>query len=194
MPTFKANCFGDVMQLNKTLCLWENTNHDMYMKNNFPEYSSIHLIRKSNNDDILEAVKAGTCDAALIGKSSFRLFQRDDEDCRVGTVSEKTLLSIQGSFALSADAGTKCTSLISYVLDLYMSEMKKDGFYDAAWDEVMKSGNSKCIAKQESAKFKWTTEEVEPLTLENLSGISRTWICFLSINCYSSRDEIWFDN
>lgn len=143
----------------------------MYMKNNFSEYSSIHVIRKSNNDDILEAVKAGTCDAALIGKSSFRLFQRDDEDCRVGTVSEKTLLSIQGSFALSVDAGTKCTSLISYVLDLYMSEMKKDGFYDAAWDEVMESGNSKCIAKQESAKFKWTTEEVEPLTLENLSGI-----------------------
>ena len=68
MPTFKANNFGDVMQLNKTLCLWENTNHDMYMKNNFPEYSRIHVIRKGNNDDILEAVKAETCDAALIRK------------------------------------------------------------------------------------------------------------------------------
>ena len=103
---------------------------------------------------------------------SFRLFQRDDEDCKVGTVSEKTLLSIQRSFALSVDAGTKCTFLISYVLDLYMSEMKKDGFCDAAWGEVMKSGNRKCIAKQESAKFKWPIEEVEPLTLENfLSGI-----------------------
>ena len=49
--------------------------------------------------------------------------------------------------------------------------MKKDGFCDAAWGEVMKSGNRKCIAKQESAKFKWPIGEVEPLTLENLSGI-----------------------
>ena len=181
VPEFKANSFEEVVQMNKTLCLWGDTNHDDFMKVYYP---NAKVERKTSNADVLNGLldEDDLCDAALTGKMSFSLFQHSDENCGslLRRVSDNIFLSVRGSFALKVDAGTHCTSLISHVLDLHMTEMRRDGFLDAAWDQILNKRTNMC----EDRSGSFSEDESTPLKMSDLSGIflCHAIACFISLS------------
>ena len=161
----------DVVELNKTLCLWEGTNHDSYVNASFPAYAQSDKLKKQqDNDQIIKGILNGECDVGLMGKTPFDLFERDEilnADClltRVGAILD----FIPAGFVTKIDTGSKCTSLISYVLDLHLTEMKDDGFFERAWEQIYKKkGFNTCNAGNVPE------EDIlsEPLHLTDMGGI-----------------------
>ena len=170
-PSVGVSSLKDVVELNKTLCLWEGTNQHSYVNASFPTYSQSDKLKKQqDNDQIINGIFTGECDVGLMGKTSFDLFERDEilnADClltRVGAILEY----IPAGFVTKIDTGSKCTSLISYVLDLHMTEMKDDGFFERAWEQIYKTkGYHTCNAENVPEEDMLT----EPLHLNDMGGI-----------------------
>ena len=120
------------------------------------KYPQMVLVRKQTEAGMFQALRqpwyggGGGCAAvltnlgtvdSLVGKAEINY------DCRVVT-SGRILMNLPAGFATSVDAGVFCTSLLHYVLDVHMQEMRADGFIDEAWqNHLAKSRTIDCSSK-----------------------------------------------
>jgi hypothetical protein len=121
---------GEIVRKGKSICIWGNTVHDDFLRKNYPTFSkSDKVVRKRGLFSVMEGLKNDDCDVAVTGKTYFDTSKNNEylnKDCTFTWVGEY-VQSIPAGMATAIDTGTYCTSLISYVLDLHMNEMKIEG-------------------------------------------------------------------
>ena len=82
-------------------------------------------------------------------------------------------MSLPAGFATAVDSAIQCTSLISYVMDVHLREMRQDGFSDAAWDaHIQKVATQTCPAvTQAVADTRAAKTQGFSLTIKDMGGI-----------------------
>jgi hypothetical protein len=103
------------------------------------------------------------------------MFQRTKEvnyDCAISSGLDVQIV-IPAGMATAIDTGRyRCTSLISNVLDYYLSEMLADGFVESAWkDHLNKIATIECIAEPPRGGGASSVDETFSLSLEDVGGI-----------------------
>ena len=132
------------------------------------------LVRKETEKDVFDGLKQnwyggnGGCGLVLTNLGTFELYQSQkssNADCSLAS-ERHVILSLPAGFATAMDSGIMCTSLISYVMDYHLQQMKSDGFIDRAWqDHITRISTIKCGASEPSL-----VENVS-LTLKDMGGI-----------------------
>lgn len=81
------------------------------------------------------------------------------------------ILNLPAGFATAVDSAVLCTSLISYVLDLHLSEMERDGFISQAWqNHLQKISQHDCTGKGPD----FSDQPDSSLSLKDMGGIFLT--------------------
>ena len=173
VPNHKS--LENVIRLEKTMCVRKNTQHDTFLTRKYPIFAEPEkgmVLRKNSNDELLKGILDGDCEFGLIEESTFHLYQRTTHNCKLLKVGE-SIKAIRAGFATKMDSGTFCTSLISYVLDLHLLEMKKDGFFDDAWDRTLdQQGVKKCSSDKKPSFFESEDDTSgDPLEIRDMWGI-----------------------
>ncbi|CAB9499481.1 expressed unknown protein [Seminavis robusta] len=119
------------------ICTWENTNTDLYVKENYP---SAYRIPKKTIEEVYDGLNRGECQYALETVTNWELSRRIrsfNPTCELEWVGEPLyrIKEVKAGFASKADSGNLCTNLVRDVLNLHMEAMKNDGFIDDAWEE-----------------------------------------------------------
>ena len=134
----------DIVRKGKSICIWGDAVHDDFLRKNYPTFSkSDKVVRKRGLFSVMEGLKNDDCDVAVTGKTYFDTSKNNEylnKDCTFTWVGEY-VQSIPAGMATAIDTGTYCTSLISYVLDLHMNEMKIEGGSgeESAYEKIMDS-------------------------------------------------------
>lgn len=77
----------------------------------------------------------GGCGALLTNLGTFDVYRRQkatNDDCSLSS-DKRVLINLPAGFASAVDSAVLCTSLVTYVLDVHLQEMRKDGFIEQAW-------------------------------------------------------------
>jgi hypothetical protein len=141
------------------------------------KHHELILVRKASEQEMFEGLKKswyggkGGCGLVLTNLGTFQVYQSQKDinsDCSL-TSDKRVVLQLPAGFATVVDSGIMCTSLVSYVMDLHLQEMKADGFIDEAWRNHINSISTiNCLA---SANLSSGTEETYSLGLWELGGI-----------------------
>ena len=113
--------------------MYENTGADAHIK---LKYKQAKRVPFPSELETFQGLNDGQCDATVayyqnwLGYESQRAYNPDCDLAWVG----RAVKSIQSGFAVTADTGHKCSSLIRDVLDLYLNELLESGFIEDMWD------------------------------------------------------------
>lgn len=156
------------------MCLQSKTALDEYVSTRYP--SSI-LRRCATEREVYDALIDGYCEVALVPRYSYETFRRNravNTDCVLewqGRVEH----FVPSGMATLVDAGSLCTSLISYVLDYYLLEMQTDGFLERAWESHLEPvGDQVCydlVDMEASVLSPDDDEDTYSLSVEEMAGI-----------------------
>ena len=158
------------------MCVSKNTHHDTFLTRKYPIFAEPKkgmVLWKNSNDELLKGILDGDCEVGLIGESTFHLYQRiTHKNCKLIKVGE-SLKATRAGFATKMDSGIFCMSLISYVLDLHLLEMKDDGFFHDTWDRTLdQQGDNKCSSDKKPSFFEWEDDTLgDPLEIRDMWGI-----------------------
>lgn len=152
------------------LCIQGGVAMDDYITEHHPDAI---LVRMNNEKQVLEGLNNGVCVAALVPLASYDTYKRDvsvNSECRL-TWEGRVELNIPSGFATAIDTGTFCSSLISYVVDLHMTQMQADGFLDRAWKRhLARVGDHTC--SESIVEVENPLEEItNRLSLREMAGI-----------------------
>ena len=176
-PEFTIKSVGQAVRFNVPICVHGTSNQDELLTES---YADILLVRKQTEREVFQGLIDGDCRIAVAPVNAFELYVRSpiNSDCSIK--SDKRVIEIlSGGLATAIDSGTLCTSLIDNVLDLYMTQMKADGFMEKVWNNhLIKVGDQTCLAEEDIPGTGLTgglsgdldTETVS-LTLEEMAGI-----------------------
>lgn len=115
------------------ICTYANTNSDVVIKERYPNAIRVPF---ATEREMYESFHSGKCGLVADHTSSWytkRLRKQFNPDCNLEVV-EQQVADIKASFAIKADVGFKCTSLIRDVLDVHMKEMIAEGDIRKAWE------------------------------------------------------------
>lgn len=122
------------IKLDYPICTYGNTNADRMVKEKHPEAIRIP---KDTELETFMALRRGECKLAISYKDnwlSFRGNQQYNPDCDLEWVGRDVDV-IKSGFAIKADAGYRCTSLIRDVFNLHLVELIGKGVLRDAWEE-----------------------------------------------------------
>ncbi|KAI2504706.1 ionotropic glutamate receptor [Fragilaria crotonensis] len=132
------------------------------------------LVRKDTEKEVFDGLKqswyggSGGCGLVLTNLGTFELYQSQkssNADCSL-TSEKRVILNMPAGFATAVDSGIMCTSLISYVMDYHLQQMKSDGFIDQAWqDHIARISTISCDTSASSQAGNVS------LTLKDMGGI-----------------------
>ncbi|CAB9520482.1 receptor ionotropic, NMDA 1 [Seminavis robusta] len=116
------------------VCTYENTNSDFYIRETFPKAN-----RKPREDDMvsLESLRNGECALAVIGKDTWLTKQLDEDynpNCDLEWIGD-TVKVVDAGFAVVADVGFKCSSLVRHVVNLHLTSLIEEGVMAAIWNK-----------------------------------------------------------
>lgn len=146
------------------------------------KYPEMNIIRKDTEQEKFEALRlplfqghAG-CKATLTNLGTFQLFQGNidvNDDCSLSS-EKRVVQNLPSGFATGVDTGTLCTSLVSYVMNIHLTEMFADGTIASAWDNhISRMATINCTEKVAEANKNRPIDEDEnfSLRLEEMGGI-----------------------
>lgn len=132
------------------------------------------LVRKDTEKEVFDGLKqswyggSGGCGLVLTNLGTFEMYQSQkssNADCSL-TSEKRVILNMPAGFATAVDSGIMCTSLISYVMDYHLQQMKSDGFIDQAWqDHIARISTISCDTSASSQAGNVS------LTLKDMGGI-----------------------
>jgi len=142
----------DALKRGTPICIQRYSVMDEVISNKYPD---MNIVRKETEQEIFDALRLDWygseqgCGVALTNLGTFDLYQGNKEvnwDCTL--VSEKRVIQhLPSGFATAVDTGIYCTSLVSYVMNLYLQEMNADGFIHRAWRQhLSKISTIDCLA------------------------------------------------
>lgn len=134
-----VSTIDDAVRLAVPVCVQRGAIIDEILSKKSPD---LILVRKESEGELFDALKKpwyggqGGCGLVLTNMGTFQVYQSQkssNADCSL-TSDMRVILHLPAGFATAVDSGILCTSLVSYVLDLHLQEMKADGFIDQAWE------------------------------------------------------------
>lgn len=132
-PVFRFPSIEQAALARTPMCIQDSSSADRYIRTKYP---AANLVRKKSEEEMFMGLNAGECQAVITKMSTFQLYERKSNvniDCSLKWAG-RTVQIVNGGFATAIDTGTLCTSLVSYVLDLHLVQMKADGFIERAWE------------------------------------------------------------
>ena len=151
----------DAVALNVPLCVYANTGADAYIK---LKHKQAKRVPFDSELESFQGLNDGQCEATVayyqnwLGYESQRAY---NPDCDLEWVG-RAVKSIQSGFAVTADTGHKCSSLIRDVLDLYLNELLESGFIEDMWDQhYSKTQDINCDAVRPEVLAAGTTDDGE---------------------------------
>lgn len=137
----------------KVICTWEGTHADSYVEKAHPK---ANRRPKKSSKEIYDALNDGECDVAAETKQSwlgYKGIKEYNSNCELGWMGDERVVSTNGAgFAVKADVGYKCTSLIRDVIDFHLEMMIADGIIEEAWEEENKQKQDiDCQLQQEAS-------------------------------------------
>jgi hypothetical protein len=141
----------DVVAAQLPVCTYEGTGADSHIKTRYP---SVRRVPLPSELETYEALHDGRCGLAVgyyqnwLGYAKNRTYNPDCDLAWVG----RTIKTIQSGFAVSADVGDKCSSLVRDVLNIYLDELVSSGYIEELWDrEYSKTQDINCDAASTAA-------------------------------------------
>ena len=134
------------------------------------EFPNAIFVDKKLEADALIGLQGGECDYAVLSLAGWEELQNVrtiNDECelvRMGRVYK----NFAAGFAMHADAGVYCTSLVREVFHVHFLEMNEDGFVKERWRNHFKRsyGSASCAPGSKD-----NDDEIQTLTLTNLGGI-----------------------
>jgi hypothetical protein len=133
-PVFEIESVKQAVLLRAPICVESKVQTDEYLTTTYPDAI---LVRKATPSDVFGALQNDECQIAAVPVSLFDVYQRNldvNEDCSLSWQG-RTEKIVPSGIATAVDTGILCSSLISYVLDFHLTQMKADGFLDRLWEE-----------------------------------------------------------
>jgi hypothetical protein len=173
---------GQIVKRNKSMCIINAAKKEVIQA----EYPDTTFVLKETETEALVGLMNFECDYAIAGISGWQVFQSAyDGSCglvRIGRVFKP----FQAGFAMAADSGIHCTSLLREVFHLLFLEMQEDGFIDKVWNAQFKNSkkidNEMCLEAGSSIMG-----ESEVLNLMHMSSIFLFHGCFVVIAIISAK-------
>lgn len=158
---------GQARQLK--FCVWTSSAFGSITKSLYPGLQIID----ANNGNMVTKMVDGECDGVIHGADDWATQSRTKKynaNCTNAKVGD-TIFVVDAGWAVSADFGIKCTSLIREVMNIYLTEMKLDGFIDnakARWRELPSTTDMSACPESGSAAEE---DETTPLGIARFEGI-----------------------
>lgn len=145
-PEIQIRSIEQAVRFNVPVCVHGASNQDELLNESFAD---IMLVRKRVEREVYEGLLAGECRVAVASVNSYEMYARSNVNKDCSLISDKRVIEIlSGGFATAIDSGTMCTSLIDAVIDLYMTQMKADGFIEKVWNtNLQRVGGVSCLAE-----------------------------------------------
>jgi hypothetical protein len=115
------------------ICTYRNTNADFLIRQKFP---NALRVPKVSELEAYQALRRGECGLVAGYKDNWFGYRGNSQynpDCDLEWVG-RTVEVIKSGFAVKADAGYLCTSLIRDVVNLHLTEVISDGVLADAWE------------------------------------------------------------
>jgi hypothetical protein len=96
------------------------------------DFPNARLVRTYDSRGVYEGVQSGNCTIGITSFSAWTSYQYDasvNGDCSLEWIG-RSYKFVPAGFATKADSGVLCTSLLRDVINLFMDQMKADGFVD----------------------------------------------------------------
>lgn len=179
---FVVTTLDDATKLGTPVCLQNGSVMDEVITKNYP---SLNIVRKATEKETFDALRQDWysgrkgCGVTLTNLGTFQVYQGDKEvnaDCSL-TSEFRVIRNLPSGFATAVDTGLMCTSLVSHVLNIHLTEMEYEGFIDQAWqDHLRKIATIDCQEQAQEAKSEEELEREEDefdysLSLNNMAGI-----------------------
>lgn len=132
--------------------------------------NSPNVVGFDSTEDQFQGLNAGKCDLAVTEVYSWEYWERQsnvNSNCNLEWIG-KAYKFIPAGFATISDSGSKCTSLITDVINYWMWNLKEEGFIDQAWQNHLDRLATKTCAQEESTDSSQSTTQ---MTMENMGGI-----------------------
>ncbi|CAB9519121.1 receptor ionotropic, NMDA 1 [Seminavis robusta] len=108
------------------VCTVENTNLDFYIRDTYPK---AHRVTRVDDFEMFKSLRNGECELAATYSDVWHEAQVIEEynpHCDLEWVGGE-IRSIKSGFAVIADAGDKCSSLVRHVVNLFLVEIVEEG-------------------------------------------------------------------
>jgi hypothetical protein len=176
ISVFQVPTVQDALRKNATLCVQKDALIHEMLKADFP---GLRLVPKEKEQDIYDSLRVdpekGGCVAAAHQYNTFSIYKRNKDanfDCTVASEGNVIKIVPAGMATAIDTGGAFCTSLVSHVLDFYLTEMLEDGFVEKAWiDHLNKVGTIECVEEARPGGHGGDEDETFSLGLQDVGGI-----------------------
>lgn len=178
----RINTIDDAMRTGTPVCVVRGAVMDEVLSDQYPD---LNLVRKGSEQEMFEGLNkgwyggGGGCGVLLTNLGTFDIFRSKlatNSDCSLAS-DKRVVLNLPAGFATAVDSAIMCTSLVSYVMDLHLTEMRSDGFIENSWnDHVNKIKTVQCpesVSVEQDDNFS--------LGLEDLGGIFITHMALSAV-------------
>jgi Ligand-gated ion channel len=180
----------DALKKGTPVCLQRFSVMDDVIAKKYPE---MNLVRKDTEREIFDALRLpheggqGGCRATLTNLGTFAVYQGNREvnyDCTL-TSERRVIQQMPAGFATGVDTGNLCTSLISYVINLHMTEMISDGFVAGAWkNHIDTISTQDCQATNTTSMSSMENPKDRELSL-NFMEMAGIFVLHLALLCFA---------
>ena len=176
---FSVNTLTDALQQGIPVCLQRSSVMEDIVTNRYPK---MVVVRKETNEEIFEALHndwydgSEGCGVALTNRGTFEVYQRNETfngDCTL-TTENRVVQNLPAGFATAVDTDIFCTSLVSSVMNLHLSQMTVDGFIRRTWENHLdKISTTTCSAEGSVASGGESADDDKnfSLSVEEMAGI-----------------------
>ncbi|CAB9522707.1 receptor subunit 1 [Seminavis robusta] len=133
-PALVVDSIDQAIALGIPICTFKGTNADFIIKRRYE-----NAIRVPMNTELqgYQALKRGECGLVAGYRDNWLGFEHNTKynpDCDLNWVG-RTVEIIKSGFAVKADAGYKCSSLIREVLNIHMTRLISEGKLEEVWEK-----------------------------------------------------------
>ena len=165
----------DALRHNTPVCVMRSSIMDEFVSRRYPD---MVVVRKDTERAMFDALRLPWyqsnqgCGAVITLKGIYQTYKHNKEvnwDCSLRT-ENRVIRTLPTGFANAVDAGTYCTSLISTVLNLHMTEMINDGFVATAFqNHLQKLSTINCSLHADTTTD--IGEDQYRLSMKDMAGI-----------------------
>ncbi|CAB9505230.1 receptor subunit 1 [Seminavis robusta] len=168
------------MVANVPICTYGGSNSDTVIQNKYQK-----AIRRPMETELLmyQALRQGQCGLAVTSMDTWLTYFSNEDynpDCDLEWVGRQ-LLTIKSGFAVKADSGDLCSSLIRDVLNLHLAEIVGEGILEELWRkhraklqtidcDAQESGDRNSRARRGLLSSSWFSNQDIPPQQRSLKG------------------------
>jgi hypothetical protein len=166
---------GDIVRKGYTMCVMDAAQKEAIEM----EYPHARFKLKLFEADVYNGVLNMDCDYAISTVDAWKEFQNNPDtnpNCELTRVG-RVFKVFDAGFAMAADSGVHCTSLLREVFHIHFLEMHDDGFIKELFEKDLKNKND----NRSCSEAEGLDSDSEQLNLKNLGGVFLLHGCLIGI-------------